>query len=190
MTKAIDKIRAEHRELARVLGCLAGAIADLRDIGRRPDLELLYSILYYIRVFPDRYHHPKEERYLFEALARRDPSARPLIDRLRQQHQEGDRLIDRLAAALRDHERHFPAGYEALAEAAETYLEFQAGHMQTEETELLPLAEAKLTAEDWGVINNAFAQNSDPLFAENLEAGFLALRERIVHGTEALHARV
>jgi hemerythrin-like domain-containing protein len=35
--------------------------------------------------------------------------------------------------------------------------------MRKEEQQLLPLAERVLTAEDWKAINQAFAQNSDPV---------------------------
>ena len=43
------------------------------------DLELLYSAVYYTRVFPDRCHHPKEERYLFGAVRVRCLEEREMI---------------------------------------------------------------------------------------------------------------
>jgi hemerythrin-like domain-containing protein len=34
---------------------------------------MLGRIVYYVRVFPDCFHHPKEEKFLFPALRSRDP---------------------------------------------------------------------------------------------------------------------
>ncbi len=73
MTEALQIIRNEHRNIAQALACLDIATRDLRASDTKPDLELLFTVVYYMRLFPGRLHHPKEEHYLFAALSQRDP---------------------------------------------------------------------------------------------------------------------
>ena len=71
MTDAIEIIHHDHVNLDRVLKVLETAVDGLAPDQPKPNLEPLYSAAYYIRVFPDRCHHPKEERYLFGAVRAR-----------------------------------------------------------------------------------------------------------------------
>ena len=71
MTDAIEIIHHDHVNLDRFLNVLETAVDGLAPDQPKPNLEPLYSAAYYIRVFPDRCHHPKEERYLFGAFRAR-----------------------------------------------------------------------------------------------------------------------
>ena len=71
MTDAIEIIHHDHVNLDRFLNVLETAVDGLAPDQPKPNLEPLYSAAYYIRVFPDRCHHPKEERYLFGAVRAR-----------------------------------------------------------------------------------------------------------------------
>ena len=68
MTDAIEIIHRDHVNLDRFLNVLETVVDGLVPDQPKPNLELLYSAVYYTRVFPDRCHHPKEERYLFGAV--------------------------------------------------------------------------------------------------------------------------
>ena len=68
MTNAIEIIHRDHVNFDRFLNVLETAVDGLAPDQPKLDLELLYSSVYYTRVFPDRCHHPKEERYLFGAV--------------------------------------------------------------------------------------------------------------------------
>ena len=46
-------------------------------------------MIYYIDAFPERFHHPKEDEYLFYFLRIRHPDAIPLLDRLQGEHRAG-----------------------------------------------------------------------------------------------------
>ena len=71
MTDAIEIIHHDHVNLDRFLNVLETAVDGLAPDQPKPNLEPLYSAAYYIRVFPDRCHHSKEERYLFGAVRAR-----------------------------------------------------------------------------------------------------------------------
>lgn len=179
MTDAIDIIHRDHVNMNRVLATMVHLVDGLGQADSPgADLALLNSIVYYIRLYPDRCHHPKEEKYLFKALARRSADAADLIAELERQHAEGAKRIDAVAAALTafDKEREDPA---ALRAAAHAYADFQRKHMDLEESRLLPLARRLLPRDDWGGIAEAFAGDADPMFSANMETGFQALYEHI-----------
>lgn len=176
MTSAIDIIHRDHVNIARVLEVLEESIS---EAGGKPDFELLERIVYYMRVFPDRFHHPKEEKFLFPALRTKDPSAGPVLDELAHQHAEGERLLDVLAERVHAAEAGPPERMAELRQAVDTYVAFQRSHMSTEETEILPRAREHLADSEWRDINRAFAADHDPLFGDNLETGFRALLAKI-----------
>lgn len=176
---SIQVIHAEHVNLDKVLRTLETHVADLPQPGVKPDFELLTFIVYYIRVYPDRMHHPKEEEFLFRPLRRRRPETGAVIDELERQHAKGRELIDALDATLKECEAVFPENLDRLKAATREYVDFQRNHMRMEEQDVLPLARSVLTEEDRMLADRAFATNRDPLVNDNLETGFRALFERI-----------
>ena len=96
--KAIGIIHDEHRSLAAVLHGMLYLVRDIREHGSAPNFDLLSAMVYYIDAFPERYHHPKEDGYLFRLLRKRHPAAAPVLDQLERQHKEG-------AAKIRDLEQ-------------------------------------------------------------------------------------
>ena len=74
-------IHDEHRSLAAVLHGMLHLVHAIRDRGARPDFNVLGAMIYYIDAFPERFHHPKEDEYLFAFPAHpppgRDTAARP-----------------------------------------------------------------------------------------------------------------
>jgi len=182
---AMGALKTEHRNLAQVLSCLDQEIKRLRSHDEKPDLDLLFSIVYYIRVFPDRYHHPKEDEYLFKILRQRADGVDGVLNELEQEHARFAGLLIALEQALRDYDQGYPKGLDALERQVGEYLEFQWQHMKKEEEQVLPIAEKAFKDEDWAAMNNAFLRHDDPMFGENVRAGFEALRHRIVKGTDS-----
>src|SRR5262245_25391157 len=161
--KALTIIRQEHRSLAAVLHGMLYLVHQIRDRGARPNFELLGAMIYYIDAFPERFHHPKEDEYLFKLLRIRHPEAGPLIDRLRSEHHTGAEKIRRLEQALARYQHGGRSEFLSFLIAVEAYAAFHWNHMRAEEKELLPLAEAHLTAADWEAVDEAFLGNTDPM---------------------------
>lgn len=178
---AIRILRDEHLALAAVLYGLRWLVRRIRDEGAAPDFRLLHAILDYVAEFPEALHHPKEDRYLFAAVAARDARGRALVAELAAEHEQGAALIRALQAALVAYARDGTAAMAAFADAAEAYADFHAGHMRKEEERLLPLAQRCLGADDWARIDAAFRDNDNPLFGlkprEQCEALFRRILE-------------
>lgn len=179
----IERIKSEHRGLARVIGAMQALVARWRSPGEKPDYELFDALLRYIENVPDRMHHPKEDRVLFPAIASRTEQARALIEQLGREHANGEHMIAEVRAALDRLKRAGPQALEGLATAVEEFAEFYWWHLHREDEELLPLAHTVLADEEWRRIAAAFDSGADPVFGPQCAAEYRALYDRIVELT-------
>ena len=131
--QAIRIIRAEHRSLAAVLDGMIYLVHQIRDRGAEPDFNLLGAMIYYFDTVPERFHHPKEDEYLFHRLRLRHPDAVPLLERLKSEHRAGAEKIRTLALALTRYQQGGAAEFSNFMAAVEAYATFQWKHMGTEE---------------------------------------------------------
>jgi hemerythrin-like domain-containing protein len=186
MKKSLGIIREEHRAISAVLHALKQLAKEAQDPSVEPRFEAFRAMIYYIDQFPERLHHPKEDRILFARLEERAPQARPLVEALRAEHVLGAQLIRDLEHALVGLEVGWAGGAAAFRAAVDAYAEFHWKHMRKEEQELLPLAERHLSADDWREVDAAFAGNNDPI-ADLRERDFEKLFTRIVSLTPEPH---
>lgn len=180
MKESIRIIHDEHRSIAAVLSGLRELARTAQDPAVRPEFAVFHAMIHYIDAFPERLHHPKEEEFLFTPLVRRAPFARPLVDALSREHDEGAKLIRELQGALLRFEIDWRQRAPEFAAAIKAYADFHWDHMRKEERELLPLAERHFTPEDWRALDAAFAENHDPLAGAG-EDEFAELFTRIVN---------
>lgn len=162
-THALNIIRAEHRTLAAVIHNLKDLLAEVQAGRMAVDFPLLWSMVYYIDAFPDRLHHPKEDKWLFRLLRQRTHEGDALIEELQRQHTHEPQALGEIRRWLGNLQAGVPGSMEALMRTVATYADFTWRHLKVEEHELLPLAESHLTNTDWDEIAEAFAQNADPL---------------------------
>lgn len=176
MRPSMRVLRDEHRALrgiARILKMDGEIVAGGGEI----DTGVLRDIVRYLREFPNRIHHPKEEAFLFKALRARHREAAGLLDRLGHEHEAEEQKVEALSAAVESFERGEDGAGKRLAEAASGYGEFLESHITLEDEEVFPLAERVLGEEDWKPIDAAFAVNRDPLAGARGEAEALHFRD-------------
>lgn len=181
ISRTVFIIKSEHRSLASVLHGILYLVEKIRNHGYAPDFALLRAMLYYIDAFPERLHHPKEDRYLFAALRRRAPEMGSVLDELKKEHEEGAILIRKLQQTLLHYEQMGNTGFASFAASVDNYANFHWRHMRKEEEIILPAAEQKLTDQDWKEIDKAFAENTDPIEGGDGEDEFKALFSRITN---------
>jgi hemerythrin-like domain-containing protein len=138
-------------------------------------------MIYYIDSFPERFHHPKEDQYLYRILRMRHAAAAPLLDRLETEHRVGAEKIRTLQQALARYQQGGRAQFPSFLAAVESYAEFHWEHMKAEEQEALPMAEKYLSATDWEEIDAAFLGHSDPMLGAPVRTEFDRLFTRIVN---------
>lgn len=179
MPTAIQTIRMEHFNIASVLACLAHCLREIESGHWQVDHRLLEAVVEYLERYPEVYHHPKEDDYLFAAMRKRQPDLAKKLDLVHEEHIKGAEML----AELREAQAAYSldaAAFPRFKASAEAYLTFERRHMQREERELLPLALKILKEEDWQAIDEAFASNSDPLFGNQRRQEFKDLVDRIL----------
>lgn len=181
--KTIDIIHDEHRALAAVLQAMGFVVNGLREAKFEPDFRLLSAMTDYITQVPEKVHHPKEDRFLFSLLRSRSAKAAALIDTLEREHNEGYGLTDTLKEALIHYQSVGSPGLPNFSAVVQKYLDFNWGHLNREESELLPLAREALSEKDWAGLDAEFSANFDP--HSGAQGEFEELFKRIVNLTPA-----
>jgi hemerythrin-like domain-containing protein len=177
---AIHTLLDEHRSLAAVLHGMLYLVREIRFYGAAPNFEVFHAMVYYIDAFTERFHHPKEDAYLFRLLRVRYPDSAELTGRLQSDHRAGSEKIRLLEQTLTRYEEAGASEFVAFAEAVQAYAAFHWNHMRMEEDRVIPLARTHLTVEDWKEIAAAFAGHSDPLFGHASTERYDDLFRRIV----------
>lgn len=183
MSESIAMWHAEHRHFARLLDMLEKQVAAFHA-DDQPNFELMLDLVSYLRYFPDRYHHPRED-IGFTRLVERDPQLKPLVDQLLQEHRviaaAGSDLLNYLQQVVDD----VVVERARVEAAAATYLVYYRRHLAIEDRDIMPRAAQLLQKEDWEAVFAAVPRGADPLFGEESDARYRELRRQI-----ALEAKV
>lgn len=164
---ALRVIRDEHASLSAMLRSLIQMVRLGPDMnaenGGERYFDSVRAMLFYIDAFPEKQHHPKESNLLFPRLARVAPQVMPTIQQLERDHMTSENRVRDLMHLLMAWEYMGELHRSAFENEAVRFANFYLEHMWLEETALFPVAEQALTDEDWKTLNEAFAQNRDPL---------------------------
>jgi hemerythrin-like domain-containing protein len=180
MHASLKTLREEHMALAAVLRSLR--MMEQRGPGDEPErfFDVVRAMLFYIDEFPERLHHRNESEVLFPKLLRARPELGPVIRRLDFEHSAGEGRVREL--------QHLLLAWELLGEPRRAvfsrelndYVRFYFDHMKVEEQEILPAADAALSAADWAEVEEAFGRERDPIASGKREPVFDRLFTRIV----------
>ncbi|MEJ2175865.1 MAG: hemerythrin domain-containing protein [bacterium] len=177
MSGPTDQWHAEHVNFSQLLALLERQLGRFHE-DEHPDYVLMLDIVEYLRHYPDRFHHARED-VAFERLAERDPALRVRINRLLQEHRVIARAGDELLRLLNDVADEAVVPREEVETAVATYLVYYRHHLATEEREIMPRAAALLTPEDWAAVAAAVPAGRDPLFGDAADARYQQLRRLI-----------
>lgn len=169
--------REEHRYFTRLLELLRREM-DVFATGATPNYDLMLDILAYLRDWADQYHHPREDE-VFRRLVRIRPDRELPVARLRQEHRVIEHAGETLRQLLEEAAADAMVPRAEIEVAAATYLVYYGNHIQTEEEDLIPLAERLLGAEDWAAAKAAAPAAANPLRDAQQGARFAELRRRI-----------
>jgi hemerythrin-like domain-containing protein len=177
MTGPVAHWHSEHVYFRRLLELMQVEL-DAFHRGERPNYELMLDIVAYLRDYSDQFHHPREDA-AFERLAARCPDLRLELARLSQEH----RVIARAGETLRQHLENILAGGIAQRSEVEvaiaTYLVYYGNHLAKEDELVLGRAAEVLSPGDWDAIKALTDRKADPLFGEQPQERYRALRRRI-----------
>jgi hemerythrin-like domain-containing protein len=175
--EAIAAWHQEHVHFARLLDLLEKEVAAFHA-DEHPNYQLMVDILDYLRYYPDRFHHPREDA-AFALIVERDPELALPIARRLQEHRviaaAGETLLGHLQAVIEE----AVVARSALEAAAATYLVYYRHHLSAEEREVMPRAAKLLTPADWAAVAAAVPAGADPLFGADSAGRYRELRRQI-----------
>jgi hemerythrin-like domain-containing protein len=177
MTSPTAHWHAEHANFMQLLDALDRQLT-LFHTGEHPNYELMLDIVSYLRHFPDRYHHARED-VAYARLAERDPAMQVKVARLLQEHRVLAKAGDDLLALLNQVADEAIIARAEVEAAAATYLVYYRHHIASEERDILPRAAELLAPEDWAAVAAAVPSGHDPLFGDRSDERYRELRRLI-----------
>ncbi len=182
----IELLSKEHRNIERLLAALEHEL-DIFDRGDRPDYEVIRAIISYFEVYPEQYHHPQED-LVFAKLKVRDPAAAAKIGDLGREHKLGAERLRRVMLAVDA----ILADREMLRQDVDAiirdFIDRERRHISMEDRYFFPAALKALQPHDWTEIVSTLTTHKDPLFSDEVEERFDALREHILRLEQEVEA--
>ena len=160
---ALQTIRDEHASLAAMLQSMRLMVQKGPGDNRRQFFDVLRGMLFYIDEFPERLHHPKESNLLFPKVVKLAPKVMGAVDKLERDHMRSEKAARDLQHLLLAWDLLGPSRRTEFEEAIGQYIDAYLEHMNLEENVILPEAERCFSDEDRRLLNEAFAENADPL---------------------------
>jgi nucleotide-binding universal stress UspA family protein/hemerythrin-like domain-containing protein len=178
--RALGMLGDDHRSIAVVVGAMRDLAHDL-PVSAPSDADKLSleGMVAYLRQFPQRVHHPKEEEHLHRLMRARDPSCAALLAEVEAQHEVEHRLIDQVVACLNGSDG------QALRDAVLRFVDHVHRHLRLEEAKVLPMARQCLQDDDWTVIVEAFIDNEQDRLGNLSAADLRRLFTHIANGIAA-----
>jgi hemerythrin-like domain-containing protein len=160
---ALQIIRDEHASLTAMLQSMRLMVQMGPSDNARNFFDVLRGMLFYIDEFPERLHHPKESALLFSKIVQLAPHVAWAVDKLEHDHMSSEKAARDLQHLLLSWELLGSSKRAAFEEAIDKYIDFYLAHMHLEESLILPEVERCFSAHDKRVLDEAFAENNDPL---------------------------
>ena len=141
-------LKHEHRVIEKTLRALEGVCLKL-ELGGSVPTPVLYSLVDFITEFTDRFHHGKEEDYLFPALHRQGIANRQsALNAIAREHEVERELTDRMREVVVEYAEGDEESRRRFVEAARAYVRHLIGHIQREDAILFRVADELLDEVD------------------------------------------
>jgi nucleotide-binding universal stress UspA family protein/hemerythrin-like domain-containing protein len=179
-SKVTSIFKDEHRAIAVICYALRAYAQNLRD-GLIIDTDLLRSMLVYLDEFPAKFHHPKEDAYLFPAIKKRTHEFDEMINALQRHHAAEEGHLKSLLEVVVRYSNSPREVAEELATIIDQAAFYELRHITLEEAELIPGAIKHLLPSDWDEIARAFSSNGDPCFEPEKGRNYKLMFSRIAY---------
>lgn len=169
MSRPTHTLKHEHRIIEQALRGLEGICTRL-ELGEEVPLEAFNHLLDFVQIYADRFHHEKEELYLFPALQESGMQAEggPL-DFLKQEHHTERQLAIDLGVAITDFRHGQEQAKHRIVEIARNYSRHLLSHIRREDAILFMLAEEMLDEPAKTSLNYAFAKAENSFGDKSVE---------------------
>lgn len=177
-----EDLMREHGVLNRTLLIYEEALRRLA--AKKPDLkpEVLHDTASLLRHFIEDYHEKLEENYLFPRFEKAGQHI-DLIQVLRQQHDTGRLVTDRILQLATLSALKTPTERAQLADAMRQYIRMYRPHESREDTVLFPTLRKIITPHEYDALGEEFEKKEHQLFGEG---GFDKIVDQVASLEKAL----
>ena len=170
MSGPLHTLKHEHRVIERALRALDGICARL-VWGEQIPVDALTSLVEFIGVYADEFHHRKEENYLFPALQRHNIQGHGgVLGLIEQEHETERELTGEMRLAIEGYKEVDPIARHRFVEAAHRYSDLLVAHIEHEDSMLFRLADELLGPEELKFLTLGFEDAVADVGADSLEA--------------------
>lgn len=162
MNTLIEELHQDHLNLAKILKLLETNLTGVKS-GEPIDLDMLYEVVEYVEVYPDQFHHPRED-CMFTVYLENHGQHQDVIEQLMNEHKLLTGRTQQLRQHLQQWRQDSLVPRETIVHLMNEYLSLQWNHLNLEESEVFALLDSDLKTSDWERINSLNPVNSDPLF--------------------------
>lgn len=159
----IHLLKQDHRIIERALHALDGLCLRL-EWGQSVPQDALAELVNFLSAFANRYHHGKEETYLFPALERHGIAREggPL-GAMEAEHETERKLTSEMVRAIESYRNIDAAAASRFIDAARKYIDHLLVHIEHEDNVLFRLADAVLDDSEKSALFESFRQAESQL---------------------------
>lgn len=143
---AIGQMRDEHCAIKEMLKVL-GVLCERMENGEVTNPEDGKSIVEFLRIYADRFHHEKEEQLIFPLLEKLGvPKAGGPVEIMLEDHALGRADLRAMSEALESFSAGDREAIASFARSARSYIHLLTEHIKTEDDAIFDMAEMRLSA--------------------------------------------
>ena len=180
----IEILKNEHGLIRHFLDNLDESLRKL-EIEQRPPREFYDKAIQFVKLFPEGYHHHKEELVMFVQVAQKHAGEFDgEIESLRHQHEMARNYISNLGQALNGYEEGAQVQIDQVIENTAAYVALMRNHTHKEDHMFFPMVEKALSPEEMEAIMVEFdkaAEKAGPHVFEEAHKLVVDMGSILVH---------
>lgn len=185
--RVVNTLRTEHHNIGKLLDTVLEEIdGHSHKAEFVPNYAVIAGIVDYLGNYTDGFHHPRED-LMFERLVKQMPELNAPIKQLMNEHQTIETEVQELESHLLQHlgSKRAESRNKSLDAHCRRYVKKLLAHLQFEETEVFPHADA-LRQRDWLAVDKGLAHEPDPLFGAEVKERYEELADALAGRVEGI----
>lgn len=167
MNYLLERLILDHKQLSNILYRMDIEVRAYSGLLKQsPSLDKVLEIIDYIKVYPERWHHPTED-VIFGVLLEKGSPSSEMVKKVLHEHSTLELLTENLHCYL---QKLAMGGHDHLKakflRAAQEYTRRQRVHMDFEQRELFPLVDREFSEKDWERVNMLLQKQHDSSLGE------------------------
>lgn len=165
-----QQLMIEHQSIKKILNIIE-EITDKIDMGTTVNNEDLGKVLEFLKIYVDKCHHSKEEKFLFPAMIESGiPAMGGIIEVLLAEHDIGRGLVKEMNSAINNSDE--SVNLKTFSENARSYVELVRSHIQKEDTDGFLQANEKISNQKQQELISEFNNLEKEIIGEAQHAKF------------------